>query len=227
MRIPRVALLACLSLIVLAGCSSRSVASTDNGVSGLSGQQILEQASTNAQQQTSVHIHGTGKCPQGVFTADMKLNKDGSGAGTITFPPDSLQVVTTAQGLYVKGSRSFWTKDASAKIANQIGDRWVLSTSKRANTCLQALGNYSDIMANFLKVAGAVTKSGSAAVSGIPAITLSLPTATVWVSTTGVALPVRVDSTATSDGMSFYDWNLRVTVTVPAASDVIDASLIK
>jgi hypothetical protein len=213
--------------MVIAGCSSGSMVATDNGVSKLSGKEILAQASTNAQQQTSVHIHGTGQCPQGAFTTDMKLNKDGSGTGTISFPPYSLQVVSTAQGLYVKGSKLFWTKDASAKIANQIGNRWVLSTSKTANTCLQALGNYSAIMANFLKVAGTATKSGSGAVSGIQAITLNLPTATVWVSTTGVALPVRVDSTATTDGMSFYDWNLPVTVTVPAASDVINASVIK
>jgi hypothetical protein len=216
-----------LGALALTACSSTPA---DNGLSSLDGRGILDQALANAKTQTSVHLVGRGKCPQGAFLVDMRLRSDGTAAGSVSFPPDKLDVVATSTDLYVKAPASFWATNLTAKGATSVGSRWVHSTGANDSPCLRALTSYSAVVSNFVDLPGAVTKGSAGTVDGQQAITLTLPIATVFVSTNGTALPLRVDSTASStdgaaqDGVSFAEWNKPVTVSVPTAAESVDTA---
>lgn len=221
-----------LLLGTVAACGAAPASPADNGVSRLDGRTILGRALADARAQSSVRMSGSGRCPEGPWVADLLLGRDGTATGTVTFPPDKVSVVATPIALYLKASPAFWTANTSAAGAARIGDRWVRSTSTRDSPCLRALTSLPAVLSNFVDLPGAVTKEGPGTVLGRPAVTVSVPIATVFVTTTGTALPLRVDSTAaadagsTQDGVSFTEWNVPVPVAVPAASDSIDATAV-
>ena len=229
MRQPiRLTVAAVVGFATLTGCSHSS-ATTDNGISKLDGRTILNEAYAQAKAAQSVHISGTGQCPNSAFIVDMRLSSQGYATGSITFPPDKLNVMATPTALYINAPKSFWVANTSAKGAAQIGTKWVRSENPNDSLCVRALASLSDVLANFVQLPGSVTKQGKGIVLGKQAVVLSLANATVFVTTTGPVLPIRVDSAdqvqagGSQDGISFGEWGMTVAPTLPLASDTIDA----
>lgn len=214
----------------LTGCGSGHAASpVPNGIESRAPRTILDTAYTNARAQTTVHVSGSGRCPQGPFVADLRLTRSGGAVGSISFPPDKLDVVVQGDALYVRGPAAFWAANLPAG-APSVGTRWVRSTNTHDNPCVRALTSYSALLANFLQLSDPVTENGTGVVLGKPVVTLETKEATVFVTTTGTPLPVRVDSLqqvdvgTAQDGMSFGEWNAPVAVALPATDQVVDAA---
>ena len=224
---------AVVGVLALAACSSSPATSRSGSagaISGMSGRAILDRAYADARQASSVHISGSGNCPQGPFIADLRLASSGSAVGTVSFPPDKLNVLVSGDALYVRGPKSFWAANVPAAGAAAIGTRWVRSSNPDDNRCVRALTSYSALLANFLDLPGPVTKGARGTVLGKQVVELRTQTATVFVTTTDSPLPVRVDALQGADdggaqhGISFGEWNVGVDVTVPATDQTVDAA---
>jgi hypothetical protein len=226
----RTALASLLTVALLSGCASgaaSSAAPSDNGIAGSSASDVMTTAITNAKKQASVHLLGTGSCPDGAFSVDMRLRNDENAAGTVTLGKDALAVVSTPDSLYVKGPASFWTQLSTAAVATTIGQRWV-RLPRAASTCISAITSFSTVLANYLGYPGTPTKQPATVVFGTPAVLLQLPNdVSFWVGTEGTPLPVRITDPAAPTALSLLGWGNPVTVTVPAAADVVDGAVLR
>jgi hypothetical protein len=215
---------------LLSGCAfgAGSVAApTDNGITASSATDVMSAAVANAKAQTSLRLVGTGSCPDGAFTVDMHLRSDENASGTITLGKDALSVVSTPDALYIKGPASFWTTLSSASAATKVGQKWV-KLSRAASACIAAVTSFSTVLANYLGYPGTPTKQPSSVVFGTPAVLLQLPNdVSFWVGTQGTPLPVRITDPAAPTALSLLDWGKPVSVTVPAAADVVDSSVLR
>jgi len=217
--------------LVLSACSTSSqgnigdaTPAEDNAISAAAPSEILAQAKKNAMAQSSFHIKGVGQCPDSSFTVDMKLRSDEFGVGTVRLGSDSLELVTTPDGVYVRAPKAFWAAQKSGAVATTIGDHWV-KFAKASNPCLTALGSFSTVIANYLGYTETPTKQVGGAVFTVPAVQLQFSaSASVWVASRGVPLPVEVDDTSISTQISLGEWGAVVSVTAPLPTDVIEAS---
>lgn|GEM_PF-6891008 len=220
------------TLACLTACTTRASGPVSNGIATLPGKAILQTALANAERQSTFAISGNGSCPQGPYVVNMRLDRNGNATGTVQFASGTMTLVRAANALYVHASAAFWTANASAQAATQIGTKWVISRNPAANTCLWALTSFDDVLANFVDLPGAVTRVGPGVALGQQAVTLQLPIATMWVATRGTALPIRVDSTVseqagqTQPGISFGLWNGPVPLSVPSSADTISATAV-
>ena len=216
---------AAVAVAALAGCSS-AAGTPDSGITDQEPAQILAQATANAKAQSSVHLKGNGSCPDGAFFTDMRLRKDGFGAGSVKFGPDTLSVVGTPTALYVNGPSAFWKSQSSAATAATIGTKWV-SFPKASNVCLATLASFTGVLDNYLGYTGTPTKKTGGNVLTVPAVELVFsPAVSIWVASKGTPLPVHVDDTGTGTALAMGEWSSDVQVNVPPANDVIDSSVL-
>jgi hypothetical protein len=212
---------------LLAGCAASTTATTptDNGVRDKTPQDIAALAVSTAKAETSLRIKGTGSCGTvGTFGADMSLRQDGTGSGTVQTAGGKVQVVTTPTDVYLQGPAAFWKTQATPTAVKQIGDKWVKAPSA-ANPCFAALGNFTDVLANYVEIPGTPTKVKSDRVLSVPAQLIQFkPDFSLWVATTGRPLPVYVSSPSTGLAMALGQWGKPVQVDVPSGSQVIDAA---
>ena len=89
---------------------------------------------------------------------------------------------------------------------------------------MAAITSFSTVLANYLDYPGTPTKEPASIVFGTPAVLLELPDdVSFWVGTQGTPLPVRISDPAAPTAISLVDWGKPVTVTLPAAADVVDS----
>jgi hypothetical protein len=219
--------LVALCALAVTGCGGPSSGTTPPTLADMGAQQILDQARSNAESRSSVHIKGHGVCPQvGQFGADMSLRSDGQATGTITTAAGKARVVTTPTDVYVGAPASFWATQTTPRKVSLIGERWVKFPST-ANTCFAALGSFSDVLTNYLDLPGTPVKEKSDKVFGVPAQLLSMPPdVALWIASTGEALPVYVSSESGQLAMTMGEWSADVQVTVPQPSEVVDSAQI-
>jgi len=218
-----------LTVLALSACSgdtsSATPTPTPNGVESLSANQILDVARKNAKAQTSMRIKGKGGCPQvGDFGADMQLRSDGMGTGTVKTSSGTVKLVTTPGTIYVQAPATFWRTQTTPKGVAQIGTKWVKFPSV-ANPCLYALGSFPDLLTNYLDIPGSPTKVKSVSIFDVPAQLVNLPPDySLWIASTGQALPIYVSSTSTGLAMAIGQWGAPVEVAVPMTADVLVSS---
>ncbi len=216
---------AAVAVAALASCSSAS-GTADSAISDKEPTQILTQAAANAKAQSTVRVKGNGSCPDGAFFTDMHLRKDGFGAGSVKFGPDTLSVVGTPTDLYVNGQSAFWKSQASAAAAATIGTKWV-KFAKASNVCLATLASFSGVLDNYLGYTGTPTKKTGGNILTVPAVELIFsPSVSLWVASTGTPLPVHVDDTDAGTALAMGEWSADVQVNVPPSIDVIDSSVL-
>jgi hypothetical protein len=216
---------AVVAVAALAGCSSAS-GTTETAISDQEPAQILAQATANAKAQSTVRVKGNGSCPDGAFFTDMHLRKDGFGAGSVKFGPDTLSVVGTPTALYVNGPAAFWKAQATAAVAATIGTNWV-SFPKGSNVCLATLASFTGVLDNYLGYTGSPTKKSGGKILTVPAVELVFsPSVSLWVASTGTPLPVHVDDTDAGTALAMGEWSADVQVNVPPSIDVIDSSVL-
>jgi hypothetical protein len=221
----RVAVVTALT-VSLAGCS-RGTDPSSSSTPSVDPLQLVTQASANAKAAASVHIRGTGQCPEGGFVVDMDLRKDGLAAGSVKFGPDNLSVVATNDALYVNATSDFWSSQFKADSVRAIGSRWV-RFPKGANPCVTALSNYSTVMANYLGFDGSPRLLSGSRYAGEPARQVGVgPDVSYWIATHGTLLPLNVHIQSTSTEINMNKWNDDLSVVVPPPTDVIDGKALR
>jgi hypothetical protein len=205
------------------GVATTSAAPTPNGVESKAADAILADALTAAKAQTSMTMKSTGG-GTGSTSFDLTLGKGVGGYGTIVNDKGKLEVVLTSDTFYLKATGSEWDSRMGSKASALIGDKWlsdpVSSTSDFAD--LVDIFTYDKALESFLTPSSAVTKGRVGDVNGAPAVALQSDNGTLWVATTGPALPLLIEQTGSSGGRAeFSGWSASVTLPVPPADQVI------
>jgi len=221
--------------LLLAGCggssssgaSSSSPSASSNGVADLTADQILAKSTAAAKAQSSVHVSGKGSSGAQSLALDLQLAKGKGGYGTITFGTDKLSIVSDGTTVYFKGDKNFWTNQASAQAATDIGDRWLKApVSNQSFASLAQFADFDTAVGQFIKPDGAITKGDQKDISGQPAIALKSTNGSLWVATTGEPLPLQISDGKPGEELTFADWGKAIDVKsqIPAEKDTIDLS---
>ena len=219
MKVTRLVAVVLAATLLFAGCGGGS-GSSGNGIEELSATEILTRVGDAAKAQSSVHLVGIGSADGTALEMDLKLAKGKGASGSMTLDGGKLQLVSDASKLYIKADKSFWTAQANAAAAALVADRWVSMPASEEG--FGDLANYDAFVSQLLEPEGEVTKGTTATVQGRKAIGLVTSEGTLWVSTTGDPLPLRIDSEEGS--LRLTDWGSAVAISVPSASDVLDIS---
>ena len=221
--------LALTALLTVTACGTTSTGGSGaqaagNGIADRSADEILAAAEKAALAQGSVHIVGTVTQGSGDMGLDLQVEKGGKAVGSVTMSGATLQIISTGTTVYAQGDRAFWDAQAGAGAAELIGDKWVVSTAGSDLSDFASFTNFDTFVAQLLKPSGTVTKGEASTVDGTPAIGLKDgDKGTLWIATTGDPLPLWIDGGA-EGSLKFSDWGTTVTITEPAAADVLDPS---
>jgi hypothetical protein len=217
-------------VLTLAGCGSSastatgSPAPSSNGVAAQTADQILAKAVETAKAQKSVHIVGKVTTAGQTTALDLHVQKGAAGYGSVTVGGTEIQIVATATDVYMKADKAFWAANGSAAAAEVVGDRWVKAPI--TNPSFKGLSDFTDFdlaITGILKPDGTLTKGAEGAVNGQAAVPLtSSKGGKLWIATTGDPLPIQFDGEKAGEAVVFSDWNVPLTVPVPAAADTID-----
>jgi hypothetical protein len=212
-------------VLTLAGCGSSastatgSPAPSSNGVAAQTADQILAKAVETAKAQKSVHIVGKVTTAGQTTALDLHVQKGAAGYGSVTVGGTEIQIVATATDVYMKADKAFWAANGSAAAAEVVGDRWVKAPI--TNPSFKGLSDLA--ITGILKPDGTLTKGAEGAVNGQAAVPLtSSKGGKLWIATTGDPLPIQFDGEKAGEAVVFSDWNVPLTVPVPAAADTID-----
>lgn len=222
------AALAITAMLTVSACGSSgagtSTKAASNGVADKSADEILKATQAAAKAETSVHMVGTVKQDAGDMKIDMKVEKGGKATGTIVMAGATLEIISTGTKVYVKGDKAFWDSQAGEGAYELIGDKWVASTSAADLESFKDFTDFTTAITQMLNPSGTIAKTEQSTVDGQAVIGLKDgEKGTLWVATTGDPLPVKIDG-GTEGGVTFTDWSTSVTITEPAAADILDPS---
>jgi hypothetical protein len=138
----------------------------------------------------------------------------------------TLDIISTGTKVYVKGDKAFWDSQAGEGAYELIGDKWVASTSDKDLESFKDFTDFTTAVSQMLTPSGTLSKTEPSTVDGQAVIGLQDgEKGTLWVATTGDPLPLKIDG-GSEGGVTFSDWGATVTITEPAAADVLDPSQI-
>ncbi|HEY2947710.1 MAG TPA: hypothetical protein VGJ53_04810 [Micromonosporaceae bacterium] len=241
MRITRALMPLALAGVVLAGCggdgnrpsattTTKSPAPTDNGVSALAPNEIVQKSIAALEGAKSYQMKGD------IYSdgQQMYLHFKVSGKdliGVIASQGTKVELLSVGGQNFVRPDEAFWKAnagDAGATIAKLLGSRWAkLSATDKDFRTLFKIIEPSEL----LKPTGRLTKATTKQVPGGTAIGVVQSGAdggTLWVATIGEPYPLFLEGsggkghiTFTSFGGSFPD------IALPAASEVVDLDKLK
>lgn len=215
----------------LVGCSkgattSPSPSPTDNGVSAMTAQEIVDKTEVAAIAQGSVQIvadQGTGD--EG-YKISVNMSKTNGASGTISQGKDQVEFYATEANVWIKASKEFWTKNSGAAAAEAIGTKWVKAPTSDPNFAqFSSFGNYTKGLNELIKPEGTATKGQQTEIDGQKAIILVSPKGEMAVATTGDPLPIQIKQTGSGTGVvKFSSWGSASVGSAPPDSDTIDVS---
>jgi hypothetical protein len=238
MRITRVLMPLALAGAVLAGCGGdgnrpsapKSPAPTDNGVSALPPNEILQKAIAALQAAKSYDIKGDVDADgQRVYLHLKVSGKDL--IGEISSQGAKVEVLSVAGQSYVRPDEAFWKAnlgDRGPSVAELMGSRWAkLSATDKDFEELFKITDPSQL----LKPKGELSKGSTKRVPGGTAVGVvesGTDGGTLWVATIGEPYPLFLDGpegkghlTFSSFGASFPD------IAPPGKSDVVDLDKVR
>jgi hypothetical protein len=232
MRARLVVVLAALGAATfVAGCATQGGSATpsatpsptpaDNGVSALAANEILEKAKTALGNAKSVSIKGSATEDGEKMEFDFKISGEDV-AAVISGGGLSIELIRVGTDAYLKADALFETLlSGQPQVLNLIKGKYVKvpANDERFEQFTQ-LTDPDEI----LKPEGNISKGQTKTINGTPAIGLvdDKDKSTLYIATVGEPLPLRVEDEA-GNGLDFtYDES--VTVTAPAADQVVDAS---
>ncbi|HEX6472741.1 MAG TPA: hypothetical protein VF069_26865 [Streptosporangiaceae bacterium] len=229
--LPRKALAGALAvtLVTAAGCKSGTsttadsprptpTASATKALSAMSAREILAATERAFLSARSVHVKGTIKDGSDIVAIDMRLTRQGA-RGTMRGPiagrPVSMQMIATANALYLRGEE-FWQATAGSAAARHLGNRWVAVPKHGAPTQLfLSLQSFSKQVfdQDSRAVKGKPTKIGGRRV--IPLIATD-DRSVLYIAATGTPYPVRIAEAGGKRHVDLGGYNAPVTIKKPA-----------
>lgn len=229
----RVALTFAVAGSLLTGCQSGDtqepgpVGPTDNGVSALAADEILERAKGALQQAKSYRMKGNGSSDGKKMSLDFRVSGTDVG-GRLTMDGANIEVLAIAGHQYIRPDEKFWSTfagpDKAHEFAKLMGDKWVaVPNGDKSFGGLFGAANVDEI----LKPDGTLTKGEPKDLDGTKAIGLvdgGAEGGTLYVATTGEPYPLRMVSTKPAEGqVSFTDFGATFDdLKAPAEADVVD-----
>jgi hypothetical protein len=212
-----------------AASAPAAAASVDLG--GKTPKQILDLATTNVKNTSSLHIKGAMKQDGDSMNIDMYMAKGKGCHGSMGVgSTGNFDIVSTGSTVWLKLDASF-IKSLSlpAAAAASLKGKFVKTTTD--DKTFSTFAGFCD-PSTFSGGAGSdnsgYTRTGSSVVNGVPVMVLTSTSdkSRVLVATTGEVRVLRVTGLTAADGSVDFDYDTPVTVTPPPASQVIDAGTV-
>jgi hypothetical protein len=230
----RAAVTCAVAVTLLAGCQRgaaqepEAVGPTDNGVSALPANDILNRAKSALRQAKSYRVKGNGKADGQKIGIDFRISGNDLG-GKLTMGNANVELLSVAGKHYMRPDEKFWVSavgvDKAPTVAKLIGDRWVVVPEDDNDFAeLFGIANVDEM----LKPDGSLSKGETTDINGVKAIGLvdnDSEKGTLYVATTGEPYPLRLLSTSTVEGgqIDFTDFGATFAdLKAPPESEVID-----
>jgi hypothetical protein len=230
----RAALAFAVAAALLTGCQGGGaeepgpVGPTDNGVSALAADEILERAKSALQQAKSYRVKGDGNSDGQKMSLDFRISGTDL-AGRLTMDGANVEILSAAGQQFMRPDEKFWSTiagaDKGAEFAKLLGNKWVKVPKDNKNfDGLLGIANVD----NLLKPDGKLTKGEPKDVDGAKAIGLvdgGAEGGTLYVATTGEPYPLRLVSGDAAEGgqVDFTDFGGTFDdLKAPAEAEVID-----
>lgn len=196
----------------LAGCGGGSKL---NGEQSKTGNEVAHDAVNALRGTSSAHMVFNGPVGNAQATFDLTF-KGNDTKGSISTNGTTFSIIKIGDQAYVKGSKATYTALASAKIADLIGDRWLLLSGSKADSYTGiTLSNITSSL-NTATWAKAVTRTKLDG-KDVVVITNSKDSSQVYVANTGTPYPLKGQGkTAAAGSWRLSDYDAPVTITAPA-----------
>jgi hypothetical protein len=223
------------AIALLSGCGSdaetepRAKASSTKPspkpLDGLTAQQILDKSKAAAAAAGSVHVSGVSEG----LTMDLHATKAGDGKGTMSYGADGTVELLVRKGqLYVKGDKTFWTKNANKAVAQILTGKWLLDDKQDPQFGdLAEILVLEKILEEGLKPEGTISivkgrdVDGQATVGLLDTTSKAGDEGTLYIADAEKPFPLLAVS-ADGEEMTFSEWGASVTVAAPPDELVID-----
>jgi hypothetical protein len=234
----RVALTFAVATMLLAGCQGAnnrqpasagptSVGPTENGVSGLSANEVLDRSKTALKQAKSYRLKGDHSADGVPLNADFRISGSDL-AGRLTMKGANLELLSIAGQRYMRPDEKFMAisvgADKAKAMAKLLADRWILVAADDKD--MSEMFGLLDID-KLLKPDGPLTKGEATDINGVKAIGLvdgSADGDTLYVATTGEPYPLRLVDGKKPEGsqINFSDFGATFDLKAPSESQVVD-----
>lgn len=208
--------------LALAACGSSS-----SGFASQSASTIFQATVGALEHAQSAHVKGSIVSAKENVSLDMTIFSNGDSAGEFGFTGVPGKMIVAGGKVYFFGSSGFWNGLAhlsggtlSAAELSALSGRWVSLGKESSDLGIFGLEN---LTASLQKTHGALTKLGTTTIDGMAAVGVrSAKQGTIWISTSGSALPVEVTDQG-KDGASekivFTDWNKGTPPSAPKGAE--------
>jgi hypothetical protein len=186
-----------------------------NGEQAKTGNQVAQDAVNALRHAATAHMLGNGTITNAPVTFDLTF-KGNDTKGQVSTNGTTFSVIKIGDQAYVKGSKATYTALAGAKVADIIGDRWLLLSGARAASYTSiTLSNITSSL-NSATWAKAVTQTKLDG-KKVVVITNTKDGSQVYVANTGTPYPLKGQGKTASDGTwRLSDYNASVSITAPA-----------
>jgi hypothetical protein len=232
MRIVRLAVALSVAVVLVAGCkggrdagSTATPAPTDNGVSALPANEIVNRSLQALREAVSFRLKGA------TTDEDMKIDVDlryrgEDVVGTVTVDGAGLELIKVGTLLYIKPDETALKELSRGNnaVAALLRGKWLKGLADSGD--LSGFGEIADID-QLLKPSGELSKGETKDVNGTPAITLEEKSAggdKLYVATVGPPYPLRIEGEGgDSRGvLDFSEFGAEVDVKAPPSTEVVD-----
>ncbi len=200
-----------------------STAPADNGVSSLSGEEIMKKAQTALSSASAYQLKGEANADGGKITIEMKYSDSGKNySGTVTNAGVAIELIKIGNDLYVKAPESFLQKQlpGGASVGlTMLKGKWIKTTSDN-----KAFGDMANVFSatSLLEIKGTVTKGEISTIDGVEVIAVSTPGNTYYVATKGEPYTVKVEDKVNTGTIAISKFGTAVEITAPPADQVFD-----
>jgi hypothetical protein len=218
----RLALLsALLGVALVSGCGGGGGKS--NGIDKLSASDALTKVKAATADVHSVHVKGQINQSSQSITLDVSVGEKAA-SGTINIGGGTMDLRLVDGVTYFRGdSKVFAAFGANGAQASLAAGRWIKATGSTGPAA--SFATFLDLKTLFsqlLTPQGTISTGGTATVNGHKALILidsSSEGGKLYVATTGAALPLRIERSASNGGrIDFLDYNAGVSVSAPSGA---------
>lgn len=215
------------------GAEPESTGPTDNGISALAPNEILERSTTAVKNAKSYRIKGNIKTDEGNMDLDLRVAGSDLG-GRLTMDGATVELLAVGGQQYIRPDAKFWQQksdspEAAENIVKLMGDKWAkVPAGNKDFSDMFGVASLDEL----LKPDGSLTKGESRDIDGVKTIGLvdeSAKGGTLYVATTGEPYPIRVESKDTTEGqLTFSDFGATFDdVQAPPEAQVVDFEKLK